>query len=228
MHRNRAFVSSQVSQWRSNVPLVSLPKKLYYGASANFAADSAQDLKNIGVNQSGNYWIKINGTPTLVYCDMVNDGGGWMLYTSFASDNSFDSGFPAINGNRVLVTNFAARGYSLPFTTNYSDGVNGSLSYGRKAEYFAHFYSSGPLGIFEMNSYVGPTSCTQMRIKHGGGSSDFSGADGNLYTNGSLVYSAQGGGLIVTSVVSFNPIGTTPILKQEETGIAGISWIFVR
>ena len=46
-------------------------------------ASSASQLLAQGVTTSGTYWIDPDGTgsqaPKLVYCDMVTDGGGWML-----------------------------------------------------------------------------------------------------------------------------------------------------
>lgn len=54
----------------------SAPTGLSSGDAATSAAQLLSDYPNAS---SGFYYININSTPTLVYCDMENDGGGWML-----------------------------------------------------------------------------------------------------------------------------------------------------
>lgn len=52
------------------------------GLVARCAAGSALEIKqSTGTNMDGNYWIMVNGTPTLTYCIMNSamSGGGWML-----------------------------------------------------------------------------------------------------------------------------------------------------
>jgi hypothetical protein len=52
------------------------------GTAARCAAGSALEIKRAtGTNMDGQYWININGTPTLVFCVMNSSqgGGGWML-----------------------------------------------------------------------------------------------------------------------------------------------------
>lgn len=51
-----------------------------YSNSACAYAASCKDLHNSGVTQSGTYYIKpTSASPFPVYCDMVNNGGGWTL-----------------------------------------------------------------------------------------------------------------------------------------------------
>lgn len=52
------------------------------GSTAQCAAGSAIEIKRAtGTNMDGQYWIMVNGVPTLTYCIMnsVMSGGGWML-----------------------------------------------------------------------------------------------------------------------------------------------------
>ena len=53
------------------------------GSTENRAAPSAAYLRNdLGITTSGNYWIKptgYSGTAKLLWCDMTNLGGGWVL-----------------------------------------------------------------------------------------------------------------------------------------------------
>jgi hypothetical protein len=206
------------------------------GLTAQTAAPSAVFLKENGVSTSGNYWITINGTARQIYCDMVNDTGGWMLYSSFSSDNTYDAiSYPAINGNRLLVSQLSTYGYALDFTDSYADGVvsvgfSPNSGYVRKPEYLAHYYGSAPNGLFTMSSWNGPSGITQMRLKHGGGATaaTYNGDTGAIITNNVERIAQDTTSTTRTDVVSFSPSGASPLFRQREHGIAGISWIFVR
>jgi hypothetical protein len=205
------------------------------GLTAQTAAPSAVFLKENGVSVSGNYWITINGTARQIYCDMVNDNGGWMLYTSFSSDNPFQATTnPAINGNRIRVSEFSTYGYSLNATTDWADGYASQgfgPSYTRRPEYFGHFSGGSPTGELTLATWLGPTAVTELRLLHGTGATSASynaGGSGIITNNVSRVTGNSEVYTTRTDVVPFNPSGTTPLFRQLETGIAGISWIFVR
>ena len=52
-------------------------------------ANSAQEIMDAGDSSGdGFYWIIIGGNATQVWCDMTNDGGGWMLAARVHTDNS--------------------------------------------------------------------------------------------------------------------------------------------
>jgi hypothetical protein len=66
------------------------------GASIGSAADSADAIKTLtGTTSDGFYWILNNGVATNVWCDMNNNGGGWMMIARLHTDNSqwqYDNG----------------------------------------------------------------------------------------------------------------------------------------
>lgn len=196
------------------------------GLSASTPASSANELRDLGYS-SGTYWINWGGTTKEIYCDMDNNGGGWMLYASFATDNDYSQA--AITKSRMLEPEFNTYGFDLNYRTHWSDGINGSLAYTRRPGWFAHFYSSSPNGQFTMTSYQGPTNVSEMRIRHGGGATSYSGPSGYVMTNGVNRGSGPSNptGTTIT-VASFNPSGSTPLFRQVEQGIAGLSDIWVR
>lgn len=66
------------------------------GLTSQCAANSAMEIKRAtGTNMDGQYWIKVNGVPTLTYCIMNSamSGGGWMLaMKGKESASTFDYG----------------------------------------------------------------------------------------------------------------------------------------
>ena len=53
-------------------------------------ASSAQEIMDAGdAKGDGFYWIFIGGTATQVWCDMTNDGGGWMLAARVHNNTSY-------------------------------------------------------------------------------------------------------------------------------------------
>jgi hypothetical protein len=61
------------------------------GSSSIAAANNAVDIKTVtGTSTNGFYWIKNNsGTATQVWCDMQNNGGGWMMVARLHTNSNF-------------------------------------------------------------------------------------------------------------------------------------------
>jgi hypothetical protein len=206
------------------------------GASSARAGTSATAIKTLtSTTTNGKYWITINGTAREIYCDMANDGGGWMLYSSFANDNEFANAttYPAIKGNGILNTTLATNGYTASYTS-YNDGaVDGTFSpYARLTGCYGFFYSSSPQGTMTLSTWNGPTTgITALRAKYGCGASSgsFGGPGAYISLNNGAVTLAESASVTgVTAFGNFNPAGATPLVNIVETGIAGIYWIMVR
>ena len=55
--------------------------------------DHLQTAKQLGQQvQDGFYNISYNGAPTRVYCDMTQDGGGWMLMLATSTGTGWNTG----------------------------------------------------------------------------------------------------------------------------------------
>ena len=54
--------------------------------------DAVDDVSELQGQASGTYWIKINGTPTEIYCDLETSGGGWMSFASSPADGGWFTG----------------------------------------------------------------------------------------------------------------------------------------
>jgi hypothetical protein len=205
------------------------------GSTSARAGTSATAIKTAtSTTTNGKYWITINGVATEIYCDMANDGGGWMLYSSFSSTSEFANAtnYPAIKGNGILNTTLAANGYSGNYT-NYTDGTTGNFdAYAGLPGCFGFFYSASPNGTITLSTWNGPTTgITQLRAKYGAGATTgtFGGAGSYISLNNGAVTLAESASTTgVIAYGNFNPSGATPLVNIVETGIGGIYWIMVR
>jgi hypothetical protein len=77
------------------------------GSTELRAAPSAQFLRTeLGITTSGNYWIKptgYSGSAKLLWCDMTNLGGGWVLIGKGRASTDNNSGWFGTN-NELSVT----------------------------------------------------------------------------------------------------------------------------
>jgi hypothetical protein len=208
------------------------------GSTSARAGASATAIKNLtGTTTNGKYWVTINGTNKEIYCNMADDGGGWMLYSSFSSINEFANAtnFPAIHGNGLIHTTIGNFGYATDYTS-YHDGTTDNLGYTYSGSTYqgpySFFYSSSPNGVIAMNTWNGPNSgITQMRVRYGGGASNYNpgGPGGYISINNGAVTLAQNDSLSgAIAVGNFNPVGATPYFRAIEVGIMGLWWIMVK
>ena len=205
--------------------------------AATAATSAAQILLDYPSSGDGIYYIQDGSSTKQVYCDMTNDGGGWMLYSSFASDNTLDAtNYPAWNGNRllyadVLGTNAATYGYaSIGATiTSYHDGTtNNFAGYTQQPQHLGVFASGSPVGGIGATTWNGPSTVSKLRIAWGRGSASYAGGNNTLEINGSQVDSIAGSVSKVASY-SFNPAGSSaPYFGVKESSIVGISYVYMR
>lgn len=235
MQRSRMLVSSKVSDWQGVAPMT---RAFADGLTQATAADSALSLYNAGNRTSGKYWIKINGTPTQVYCDMTDGNGGWMLYSSFGTGNPLEAtNYPAISGNRININTLNANGWTTATsdgsTYNYNDGTNNNSGYTitqpDNTSWFAFFASSTPpYGFLYLNTFKFATPViSQIKIKWGDPTNNGS-VNNELYVNGTLY--PQGGVVIRTDTISYaqSAVSGANSIYLRETSINGISWMYVR
>ncbi len=144
------------SQWLATDPSV-FDGTCPLGLAERCAAGSAQEIKQAtGINMNGQYWIMVNGVPTLTYCimDSAMSGGGWMMamkgrktssgfgYSSaFWTNNSltgetYPERWQANNSNRDIDAKYGVfvhnRGNQImalfPEQTTYAGGATNALN----------------------------------------------------------------------------------------------------
>lgn len=186
------------------------------GLTPETAADSAaQILAGNPAATSGDYYIIVNGTAKQIYCDMTNDGGGWMLWFTFGTA-PYQSGkaiLPDITNNTVFAAN--------SWTTNTA-----SPSYG--TNYISWGLSCSAQGYIQTDSIaatlnVTPTLLrTQFRNQHSVSQVD-------LITNNVVRATANPGTTVLSSSVPIDFSGTSPVLRYlEYNSIPYAYWGFLK
>ena len=144
------------SQWLATDPSV-FDGGCPLGVAERCAAGSAQEIKQAtGINMNGQYWIMVNGVPTLTYCimDSAMSGGGWMMamkgrknssgfgYSSAFWTNTATTGetyperWQANNTNRDIDAKYGVFAYNkgnqimalFPEQTSYAGGATNALN----------------------------------------------------------------------------------------------------
>ncbi len=210
------FSLSDVQQNRAN-GIGSWPIGLRDGSTAALAADSAAAIK-AAVPSAGNgiYWILVNGAAKQVYCDMTNDGGGWMLWQTFGSSSAFQSGY-AILPNGSSNTQMATNGWT---TNTTAWGVNASsVGVGLACSNQGH----GSINAVGATLNIVPTLLrTQYGNTHVVSSVE-------IFTNGVSRGSASPGQTITATSVPINFSGTTPVFRiKEYNAIMAFYWAMIK
>lgn len=190
--------------------------------------DSCQALLEAGNTTSGTYTL--NGT-TPVYCDMVNNGGGWMLYLDFGSS----AARPALVANQIDTPEEALQHASSSVYSHFNRTVSNSTSEFTIEPYrdeWVNFYHWG--GTVGYLDFTAPAGYTSMRVDYGNGywlSSNYSSSFVRVNRNGvtqSTVYQPSARGSISRASSTFNIAGGESVTISEANAVNYLDAIWVR
>jgi hypothetical protein len=189
------------------------------GSIAALAADSAVAIKTINPSATdGLYWILVNGVAKQIYCDMTNDGGGWMLWHTFGSSAPFQSGY-ALMPNNTNATTMGTNGW---LGNNIGAGYTNAGSWGLPC---------GSEGVLYTNTWglTTPTaaSITLLRASF---EETHIGPYTYMETNGTVrAQDSSGGGATTATSVPINWTGTQPRLQfREQNSISKLYWVMAK
>ena len=123
------------------------------GSTSARSASSAQSLYNLGITTAGAYYITVNGSPKLTYCDFFNNEG-WILVGNLKSNYYTDSNWSWNDYNSWRRSHSSFGSVSAPFssgtTTQYRDAVAYEHYNGTKVAIKIHNFGT----MFGSGSYV--------------------------------------------------------------------------
>jgi hypothetical protein len=164
----------------TNTRAFSILRKWRDGSTSSLAASTADAIKQLtGTTTPTDYWINVNGTPRLIFCDMngtyTNGSGnadtskGYMLLMAFGNNNSIlnnalahTSTFYWADPNGGSASTAAS---AVGLTTNANYGAPG-------ADYQTHYIGSNPIGYLaqsrsSFNSDTAGFTISRINIKGG-------------------------------------------------------------
>ncbi|NIA04024.1 MAG: DUF2341 domain-containing protein [Nitrospiraceae bacterium] len=180
---------------------------LNYWIEDTYPKSCAQILARDPSATSGVYTIKPDGShPFDVYCDITDNGGGWMLLDNFVSSLSGDSdpyGAAIGSSNIKTMSDLSNAGY-----TTYLTNIE-STSYTRKDGYLQMYYSGFPIGYIQKTL---PSYANEVYVKWG----NWYSRTATLKIGGSTVQSLSSNYGAATYLGSYN---TGDQIRFEENGI---------
>jgi len=189
------------------------------GTIAALAADSAVAIKQINpAATSGLYWIIVNGAAKRIYCDMTNDGGGWMLWQTFGTTGAYQAGYALMPDNtsagQLTTNNWLGNNIGV----GYTDAANWGLPCGSEGTMYTNTWG-----------LTTPTaaSITLLRASF---EETHIGPYTYMETNGTVrAQDSSGGGATTATSVPINWTGTTPRLQfREQNSISKLYWIMAK
>ena len=103
--------SNSITPKRNSSKRPELYQYLQKGMLQANPADSAQQLKSLGMTADGYYWIKKNdGTAVNAYCIFSQNGGGWTRLNSSIATATNISGNGVSWSGETLIVNFSRCG----------------------------------------------------------------------------------------------------------------------
>ena len=200
----------------------SILRKFADGTTSSGAVDHVSQIYSLGITTNGDYYININGTPTLVYCDLDgtytgDSSNGYMLYQSFGSTDWISSN--AISGTSITSSNYGSYGWTSSGSSTYetTDRIE--------------FFSTGSTDSnFNTNSALalGGISVSNFAIKFG---HEYDQGGSRLFVNESQVGFLGPTNSTAVITGSINTSGTTPLIRVFEgdgVSISSIYYIFLR
>ena len=200
-------------------------QKALDGTTSSRSATSANAIKTLNSSATnGNYYITLNGSPSLVYCDFDGTYSGdssnaYMLYQSFGTNNTPFTN--AINGSNLSsVSALQNAGWT------YEEASGGQSQHGVGADAITYWRNNQYTSYLKLNSLnlKGLSGINKIGIKWG---SSYSSSEIFLFVNGSQRGEGTGSaGLIHNG--SINTGASSNFIELYETeGINKVYYIFL-
>ncbi len=184
------------------------------GLVARCAAGSALEIKqSTGTNMDGNYWIMVNGTPTLTYCIMNSamSGGGWMLAMKGKKSSSTFSYASTYWTNTTQLNDAYPERWKTGDTQRDIDAKYGVFSYNKGNQIMALFpeqsgYAGGAIAAGTTGNTTTPYGFSWIETTTAGRT--WTSSDGNSWNVNLSAYGGPNGSSCVTTATTLTNLFT--------------------